>query len=104
MEIGWCHGHVAQLRHLEDPLIFFFAGIVELAFVVALELGDLDTAGGFPVVLDQAKFLEALATDGRPVVATGAAIADEFIQPSLGIGADGLFIAFQVLVKGSRGE
>ncbi len=95
MEVGRCHGHIAQLRHLEDPLVFFFASIVKLTFVVALELGDLDTAGCFPVVLDQPKFLEALATHGRAVVAAGAAIADELVEPGLGIGADGFRVALR---------
>ena len=37
MKIRRCHGHIAQLRHLENIGVFRFLGVVELAFVAAIE-------------------------------------------------------------------
>ena len=68
-------------------------------FVIALESLFFGAACEQPIVLGDAKFLEALAAHGHAAVTTGAAGIDKSLQALLGLGAQGFAVAFQVTVK-----
>ena len=99
MEIRWGHCHIAQLRDLEHEGICLVFGVLKAAFVVALESLFFGAACHQPIVLGDTKFLEALTTYGDTVVASGTTGVDEGFQPLLGLGAQGIAVAFQVTVK-----